>query len=239
MKIKIEDFQVILNIEIDEPYAAETGELLHFLDEDYDGSISYIDSLRDSVLNDNGIIVIRFAEEQVVKYPHECIEFIDSIINHIDKTHFPEDEYYNCKVVTVKRWTVEEARKLANEDYRNSYLPNKTPTKEERGHIYLPQDFEGVWKNKDNYFVIGQENKRGNNKIISDSNYSYGAVIDNQRLVGNVFIEKDILSISIKKIQGRKLYANSPTWKFRVIKLDENELTYLDLKTGKIFLYVR
>ena len=78
-----------------------------------------------------GWTVIRFAEEQIIKYPNYCIEFIKNVLkehecrlsNSEEKiktriTKLPDDFY-------IKRWTKGEAFQLAYKRHRQKYLPDE------------------------------------------------------------------------------------------------------------------
>lgn len=94
-------------IEIDEPYTLN-----------YEGNfipIHYIgiDEDRNKMMSKAGISVIRFSEEQIMKYPNECIKFIEEFI-----------EKENAEMINeVNAWSKEDCCHLIEIKYRNSYLP--------------------------------------------------------------------------------------------------------------------
>lgn len=121
------------DVEIDEPYSMKGGTPIHFVcnDEDDESSnYTYKEEYRNAVLAAKGIIVVRFAEEQVVRHPHDCIYLLNAITSSIvryDGTYpIPfnscfsdwKDEHY------VRRWNEAEAIKMAEGEYRNTYLTN-------------------------------------------------------------------------------------------------------------------
>lgn len=109
----------IINIEIDEPYVGYSGVPIHYLDE-YHG---HIDKKRDLHLCKNNIIVIRFAEEQIFKYPQKCIDFIYSVLLKIYVCNFSFEKPIH--VPKIKCWTKEESNQMAFKRYRNSYVPKE------------------------------------------------------------------------------------------------------------------
>ncbi|WP_159950893.1 hypothetical protein [Polaribacter septentrionalilitoris] len=102
-----------IDIEIDEPYNSSNGLPIHI------DRIS--EELRNDYFNDLNWGVIRFSECQIAQHPNLCVELIENIINSIRN----KMDYYYCKLPTVDFWTYEEALIMANNNYRNSYLPNQ------------------------------------------------------------------------------------------------------------------
>lgn len=101
---------LVIDIEIDEPYVGRTGEPIHYSHVDYD---------RDKFFNNCGWIVMRFSEKQVVTQEKECVDFIMKFINNIEKgirTDLEND------IKKEPKWTKEKAHKLAFARYRNTYL---------------------------------------------------------------------------------------------------------------------
>ncbi len=100
-----------IDIEIDEPYVGSTGTPIHYIESK--------DYLRDKFFNENGWIVIRFAEAQVVNEPFICCKIIDEVI---DKVLLTDSDQEKTKIKHIKRWTKDEAHQMAFKRYRNSYL---------------------------------------------------------------------------------------------------------------------
>ncbi len=107
-----------IDIEIDEPYVGSTGEAIHFLNNKHD------EQRNRTFLRENWL-VIRFAEEQVVKYPIECCNFIKKIIQDVtlDIISYNDINKDVAGLPKIKQWTKDDAQKLAFTRYRNSYLP--------------------------------------------------------------------------------------------------------------------
>ena len=110
--IIIKSSGLYINVEIDEPYTGDTHEPIH-----YAGS----DDFRNQYLTSHGWEVIRFTEEQVIKYPDKCIgtiqRFISVILNGGSGVINPfDDEFW------IPIWSKETAISMATADYRQTYL---------------------------------------------------------------------------------------------------------------------
>jgi len=104
---------ICIDIEIDEPYSVDSGKPIH-----HDRSN---DSIRNNYFNDLNVIVVRFSEKQVIENPEKCIDLLNDIrLSFIEQTNF---EYYHS-VPKEKLWTYEQSLIYANNNYRNTYLPN-------------------------------------------------------------------------------------------------------------------
>jgi hypothetical protein len=118
---------LIIDIEIDEPYVGYSGEPIHYLqkqdDWDYNGNRIYdsIDEWRDVEVNNANWFVIRFAEQQIFQNPEGCIKYIDYVIDGIKKLDFNFTQ--QVFLSPIKRWTKEEAHKMAYQRFRLSYVP--------------------------------------------------------------------------------------------------------------------
>ena len=123
-------------IEIDEPYVGSDGTPIH--------CIGSKDDYRDRHFLANGWIVIRFAEEQIIKHPFECCWFIaDTLLRNtssfeMDSIQNEMMSYWDEIVLTkIPQWTKEQANKMAFARYRNTYLPNQLAAKI-REEEYIP-----------------------------------------------------------------------------------------------------
>lgn len=96
-----------IDIEIDEPYSLPDGEPIHY--------VGSLDEYRNSFFSGKGWFVIRFAEEQVAKYPEECIQYIVGFISQLSLGTRPMFSH------PIKRWTKSEALLLVSNDYRQTY----------------------------------------------------------------------------------------------------------------------
>jgi len=113
---------IYVDIEIDEPYAGNDGTPIHYIDIDKYGFRSNIDEDRNEFMNKMGFEVIRFSEEQVFLYTDECITYLINFINGIIDANQAiecDDDFF------VRKWTKEEATKMAYKRFRNTYVPKK------------------------------------------------------------------------------------------------------------------
>lgn len=130
---------MFFDIEIDEPYTLEEGKPIHCYDfvEDYNEN-------RDSILTENHTwIVIRFSEEQVIRFPELCTKFI---LGNIARFTFDE-KYYQFgqqissfdlhEVLPISRWRGNDARRMADENFRERYLKIES-IRQSRSKDYLP-----------------------------------------------------------------------------------------------------
>lgn len=128
---------ISIDVEIDEPYVAAKeryGQPHHCID-------CPSDDRRDQFFLDANYIVIRFAEEQVIRYPLACCKVIaetlanvtgnDSIVIPFSGFNYP---------IPIRRWTTKEAQIMAQKNYRQGYLrnveifltPQKLPNQKQR-----------------------------------------------------------------------------------------------------------
>jgi len=107
-----------IDIEIDEPYVHKNKVPTHFVGASKD------DNRNRFFLNKNWL-VIRFSEEQVVRYPKNCCKVIAKVI-----TDVLEDNLYLSQFAMVEdlqpmnQWTESEAAYMADRNYRQTYLIN-------------------------------------------------------------------------------------------------------------------
>lgn len=111
--IKWESRSICIDVEIDEPYDILSRKPIHYTDEDCS------DYLRNAYFLEKGWYVIRIAEEQVIKD-------IDKVYNYVLHIIFmlSQDERFKATddIEPRKRWSQEEAQKLAEKNYREEYL---------------------------------------------------------------------------------------------------------------------
>jgi hypothetical protein len=105
-----------IDIEVDEPYSFETLEPIHFLEGN-----EHIDDSRDFDILFNNWFIIRFAEEQIVKSPGLCCDYIENVVRCIysgDIELISQLEFY----LRIPAWNKVDAISMANSEYRNTYL---------------------------------------------------------------------------------------------------------------------
>ena len=121
-----------IDIEIDEPYDGQSKNPIHH--------INGKDEERNNLLVNNGWAVIRFAEIQIVHNCDECVSFIYQILNKLSKISSMMELSQN--IPTIKRWTFEEAKKYAENKYRERYLNHEFSTK-----VISPYEYEDLIQN--------------------------------------------------------------------------------------------
>jgi hypothetical protein len=131
IEIHLKNHGLVIQIEIDEPYVGETGPPHHCVDAGNDTN-------RDKFFSNRGWIVIRFAEEQIVRQPKACIAFIAQKIRKLtgDKKYVAAVGPTEA-IKPIRRWSKKEAQKMAEDKYRWKYLVpaglwKPTPTAEEK-----------------------------------------------------------------------------------------------------------
>ncbi len=111
-----QDTGLSINIEIDEPYEGKKKQPHHCLD---DGK----DEKRNHFFLERNWVVLRFAEEQVVKNPQGCCRcLVEVIVNFTQDKSLLEKVQELPILEPVKAWTVSEARQLAVWRHRETYL---------------------------------------------------------------------------------------------------------------------
>ena len=108
------DWNLYIDIEIDEPYtcSGRKRKTTHCIDIPKERE-------RDDFFLHKNWIVIRFAEEQVIKFPKSCCKFIASVINKLTGQTIPEDLKNTPRLKDVARWDTKKAKQMARGKYRN------------------------------------------------------------------------------------------------------------------------
>tara|TARA_R110000822_G_scaffold310264_1_gene442411 strand:- start:1620 stop:2900 length:1281 start_codon:yes stop_codon:yes gene_type:complete len=237
------NLRIVVNIEIDEPYIAENGEIIHYInDDDNENKDPYVNYRRDLRLNENGIIVLRYSEEQVVKHPKNVVNDIKSFISDISNFKYP---YYpfETKIPKSKRWTKNEAIDLSNNNFRNSYLTNnEIPSAIERGLAYKIENLKGTWhEEEDGSRLFFYKDHLITQFDVEFKNFVRLTKIDNQskeevNYTGFVSLKKDRLKLSFTKRNGKflgKMYGF--TWDLQIIKLTNDIFDYKEIEKDKIY----
>lgn len=114
----VDSHEFYIDIEIDEPYDSANKKPIHFkLIDDYGDEMSK-DLNRNEYFISSGWFVLRFAEEQIVRAPDECLEFIRKFVKKIKSFSLKEPKME----FEVDKWTEAEAEAFALEDFRLDYL---------------------------------------------------------------------------------------------------------------------
>lgn len=110
---------LMIDLEIDEPYVGSDGKPIHYLTKEYFMQES-IDKKRNDFFIQNGWVVVRFAEEQIIKETKECVDFLYNLIDSVYRFSFDNIEFKGEKIA---KWSKDEAYNLGYKRYRHSYLP--------------------------------------------------------------------------------------------------------------------
>ena len=104
-----------IDIEIDEPYVYKTGEPTHFVE-------SRKDAQRNDFFLGRGWVVIRFSEEQVVRWPKSCCKQVAEVIAQTLGNNALLNQFTNVPdLQSIRQWTEESARQMAVSGYRDKY----------------------------------------------------------------------------------------------------------------------
>lgn len=108
--------KLYIDIEIDEPYIYETGEPTHY-------QRLKSETKRNETFLGIGWLVMRFAEEQIIRYPESCCKTIAQVIAKFTKDNSILTQFNHITdLELIPQWTEPQARQLAQEKYRNTYL---------------------------------------------------------------------------------------------------------------------
>jgi very-short-patch-repair endonuclease len=106
-----------LDIEIDEPFNIKNGRATHSINH-------YHDRYRNTFFLNGNWIIVRFAEEQVVRYPKSCCKELATVIAlTTGLRQYLKILESEPTLPTVEQWTKRQARSMSQEKYRSRYLP--------------------------------------------------------------------------------------------------------------------
>jgi hypothetical protein len=106
-----------IDIEIDEIYILKTGEPIHYRIDSYTR-----DDKRNNYFLNNNWVVIRFSEEQVIKYPDECCKVVAQTIFEVLNEPINNKLYSIGSLAKSKQWTKDEAKEMYRNNFRNNLL---------------------------------------------------------------------------------------------------------------------
>jgi hypothetical protein len=115
--VVLEEIGLYIDVEIDEPFDLKKKRPTHCIDD-------YHDRYRNGFFLQGNWIIVRFAEEQVVRYPKSCCREIASVVAQVtglDKFLKPLASEPILK--PIPQWTKKQARAMAKSNYRDTYLP--------------------------------------------------------------------------------------------------------------------
>jgi hypothetical protein len=112
--VSFPELGIWIDVEIDEPYDYRTGKPTHCIDDDCH---------RNSFFIKNNWIVVRFSEEQVVRYPESCCRELAGVIQRVTKIQRYSAALSEVPPLNpVPMWTSRLAKKMAKAKTRDTYL---------------------------------------------------------------------------------------------------------------------
>ncbi len=129
-----EKYNLAIAVEIDEPYKLKDREPIHYYnlendipvfvdDEIFTRNINSVFTSRTKEITNNGFILVRFAEKQIVDEPLACCKYIrDSIVRYTGIDIRSKNEFTIDDLTTINTWTYQEAKEMSRDRYRESYL---------------------------------------------------------------------------------------------------------------------
>lgn len=113
----VEDAGLYLDIEIDECYVGKGKKFVptHCVDDERD-------QRRDRFFLDRGWIVIRFAEEQVVRHPQACCQEIAQVLSDLTGDRPFLENYRSPVLPSIRQWTKADARRRFKSNFRKRLL---------------------------------------------------------------------------------------------------------------------
>lgn len=112
----LEEVGLCIDIEIDEPYDLRKKRPTHCVDD-------YHDQYRNGFFLPGNWIIIRFAEEQVVRYPKSCCREIALCVFQVTGLdRFLKPLLAEPVLRPIPQWSKKEARHMAKVNYRDTYL---------------------------------------------------------------------------------------------------------------------
>ena len=106
------DSDICIDIEIDEPYSLKDQKGIHLNDID-----------RNNFFLTNGWLIIRFSEEQVVRYPYACCKYIKEVIE-ILQSDCTKIFNITTELPITKKWDSASVKLLITSKYRDTYMHN-------------------------------------------------------------------------------------------------------------------
>lgn len=108
--------KLYIDIEIDEPYYGNPPKYSHCINNN-------TDSQRNRYFVENGWVVIRFSEHQIVNQLQSCCKYIVKVISKIDNTFEISDLFNSYSDITIEKfWSEEVVKEWIAKGYREKYL---------------------------------------------------------------------------------------------------------------------
>ncbi len=156
--VAISDWKLYLDIEIDSPYSLDNRQPKTYLTKHQnDENPEFTSDKHNDYFTNQGWIVIRFAEEQIVKTPKSCCKVIAKVINDIIKDDTFLKNYDGIEdLQPIEIWDEEKCKTLEAEKYRESYLPPKPEDKTEDEFLEY-RNFRNITDNQEEKEEIAAE----------------------------------------------------------------------------------
>lgn len=117
LALLFDEINLAIDCEIDEPYELKSKMPTHCVDQ-------HKDRYRNQFFLTGNWIVVRFSEEQVVRYPESCCKELASVIATVTGIERYLLKFENVPTLPLKpQWTFRQARRMASRSYRFRYLP--------------------------------------------------------------------------------------------------------------------
>jgi len=183
--IFIKDSNLIIDVELDEPYAFRSNKPIHINDEN-----------RNQYFLEKGWGIIRFAEIQTVKFPELCCKIISEYIRNITGDNIWVEGFHELENLDFFRaWSVEEAQEMALNSYRNTYFKFLRKLIKEKTMINIIAD--GIYLNKQ-----VQEAKNALSEVPEIANYNKSAKIS----IFTKLLSKYFHHFKVHKNNEKKIY---------------------------------
>jgi hypothetical protein len=153
---------IFLDIEIDEPYEGISRKPIHYILNN-----EPVDYYRNVGFVERGWIVVRFSEKQIKEQPIQCCKFLYKLIKSVSNKNIQDLE----RIEDIKRekmWTEYEAKRMAKENVRETYLNISKFQKSESLPDNEIHDYPGSHKLESNLISVSQTyDKKNNPKPVS------------------------------------------------------------------------
>lgn len=136
VEVAFENLKIVFVIEIDEPYTLHNNEIIpiHYTDfsateidrDCYEVEAHDADSWRDNVLLEKGLIIIRFAEEQIVNQPIECCKYIYYEVKKLLNGDASNKNLEQNSLTEIEQWSYSDSIEMGKSNYRLTYLTKET-----------------------------------------------------------------------------------------------------------------
>lgn len=116
--VLVHESGLCIDIEVDEPYVGNTKAPHHCIDQGKD-------EIRNKFFTNGNWTVIRFSEQQAVKYPQSCCMVVAEVVAKISGDFTYLSQLQSVPTLPIDpMWTIKQAKKWAIADYRQTYLPS-------------------------------------------------------------------------------------------------------------------